>query len=100
MKQSNNIHFIDSIKKLGRCIEIFQLNEIDIKEIICIKYPRFAQAPNKLKIVEIILEICNALQMFSSLREIKSGGSSFDTNIFAKVKDVRLLSLRFNLELI
>ena len=39
LKQSSNLNFIDSIKKLGRIVEINELNDLNINEIICRKYP-------------------------------------------------------------
>ena len=85
------MHFIESIKKLARSIEIYQLNEVDIKEIIRQKYPKFATAA-KSKIIDIILEICYSLQMFDHIKQ--DNGSRLESNVFAKVRDVRYLSLR------
>lgn len=94
LKQSSNLHFIDTIKKLGRSIEIHELNELEIKEIICRKYPKFYNS-TKNKIIDTVLDVCNSLQMFDNFKSVKSG----ENNIFTRVRDVRHLSLRDLLKL-
>ncbi len=91
-KQSGNLHFIESIKKLGRLVGVHQLTEADIKEIICRKYPNF-NCPNKGKIVDIVLEICQSLRMFDSVKK------NSEESVFSKIRDVRYLSMRDLLKL-
>ena len=94
LKQSSDLHFIDSIKKLGRSVEIYELNELEIKEIICRKYPKFYNS-TKNKLIDTVLTVCNSLQMFDNLKSSKPS----ESNIFTRVRDVRHLSLRDLLKL-
>jgi len=87
-KQSGNLHFIESIRKLGRVVRVQELTEADIKEIICRKYPKF-YAPNRSRVVDIVLEICHSLHMF-----VGGKGAGGEESVFAKVREVRHLSMR------
>lgn len=99
LRQSSNLHFIESIKKLGRSVTIHELNELDIKEIICRRYPKFYSS-DKNKVIDIVLDICHSLQMFDCLKgDFSSSAGAVETSVFNRVRDVRHLSLRDLLKL-
>lgn len=86
MKQSSNLNFIDSIKKLGRIVEINELNDSDINEIICHKYPKFT-SNTKSKIVENVLEAIKSLGDFSTTRAIRGGYRNLSLRDLLKLFD-------------
>ena len=71
LRQCGNLHFLESIRKLGRSLTIHELNEDDIKEVICRRYPKFCSS-DKSKVVDIVLDICNSLPMFDFLHGMSS----------------------------
>lgn len=86
LKQSSNLNFIDSIKKLGRIVEINELNDSDINEIICRKYPKFT-SNTKSKIVENVLEAIKSLSDFSTTRAIRGGYRNLSLRDLLKLFD-------------
>lgn len=72
LKQASNSNFIDSIKKLGRLVEIAPLNEVDINEIICRKFTKFT-SNTKNKIVENVLDVIRSLESFFINRPVRGG---------------------------
>lgn len=67
MLNFSNSNFIDSIKKLSRKVDLKELDQTEIIEIICQKFPKF-KTNTKNKIVENVLE---TLKVFSTAECLK-----------------------------